>query len=200
MNYPNAIESLIESFAKLPSIGKKTAERLALYVYERMSDEDIQVFLDSLANIKTSVKHCLICGNMSETDTCSICADSNRDHSTIMVVESVKDLFVMEKVNEYHGVYHVLHGAISFSKGIGVDDLTIKELLAKLETGEVKELILATNATLEGETTARYLKALLQDQTNLKITRLAHGVPVGSDLQYADSMTLLKALEGRREY
>lgn len=199
MNYPKAIEELIQSFAKLPSVGRKTAERLALYVYSKMSEEDAAKFAENLLCVKSKIKHCSICGNMSENDICDICNNIERKHDTIMVVENVRDLFVIEKINDYQGIYHVLNGAISFSKGIGIDDINVTPLIDKVKKGEIKEVILSTNATLEGETTARYIKALLEDY-NIKITRIAHGLPVGGDLQYADEMTLLKALEGRREY
>lgn len=201
MDYPKPIALLIESFSKLPSVGKKTAERMALYIYEKMSDEDILTFSNALLSVKNDVKHCKICGNMSLEDVCDICSSDTRDKSVIMVLETVRDLIIMEHIDSYKGVYHVLNGAISFSKGIGVDDLTIELLMNRIREGNIKEVILATNATLEGETTARYIKALIDEENpNIKVTRIAHGLPVGGDLQYADQMTILKALDGRTDY
>ena len=199
MKYPKALENLIEDFSKLPSVGKKSAERLALYVYFKMSDDDAYSFGKHLSNIKDDIKICQICGNICEDEYCSICLDDTRNKRQILVVETVKDLYTIENVNEYNGIYHVLNGAISFSRGISISDLNIESLINKVKNNEVDEVILATNATLEGETTARYLKELLIDE-NVKITRIAHGLPVGGDLSYADEMTVLKAMEGRREY
>ncbi|MGM9971640.1 MAG: recombination mediator RecR [Anaeroplasmataceae bacterium] len=199
MEYPKSITDLIESFRHLPSIGAKTAERLALYVYSNMSEEDTNSFANNLINIKKNLKKCSICGNLTENDICEICADNERDKNTIMVVETVKDLFVLEKLNVFKGLYHVLNGAINFQQGIGVEDLEISSLIERVKKENIKELIIATNATLEGETTARYIKALLEDY-DINITRIAHGLPVGGDITYADEVTVLKALEGRRNY
>ena len=197
--YPSALENLIESFSKLPSVGKKTAERYALYVFSKMPEEDIIDFSNSLISLHKDITLCPSCGNISEGGFCSICSDEGRNHSQILVVESIKDLYKIESVGEYNGIYHVLNGVISFSKGVSLDDLNISSLVEKVKSGSVTEIILATNATLEGETTARYIKELLND-TNVKVTRLAHGLPVGGDLTYSDEMTILKAFEGRREY
>lgn len=197
--YPSALENLIEAFSKLPSVGKKTAERYALYVFTKMPEEDITDFSNSLISLHKDITICPSCGNIAENGLCSICSDETRDKSQILVVESIKDLYKIESVGEYNGIYHVLGGVISFSKGIGINDLNINSLTEKVKSGSVKELILATNATLEGETTARYIRELLND-SNVKITRLAHGLPVGGDLTYSDEMTILKAFEGRREY
>ena len=199
MKYPKALENLIEDFSKLPSVGKKTAERYALYVYFKMQDDDVFLFGKHLSSIKNEIHVCKTCGNICEEDYCSICLDSSRNNRQILVVETVKDLYTIENVKEYNGLYHVLNGAISFSRGIGISDLNIESLVNKVRNNEVDEVILATNATLEGETTARYIKELLIDE-NVKITRIAHGLPVGGDLSYADEMTVLKAMEGRREY
>ncbi len=199
MEYPKSITDLIESFSKLPSVGKKTAERLAMYVYSNFSMEDAEIFAQNLVNVKKNLKKCSICGNLSEDDLCVICKDDNRDKKLVMVVETVKDLFVLEKLSSFTGVYHVLNGAINFSLGIGVEDLEIASLIRRIREEKINEVILATNATLEGETTARYIKALLADD-EINITRIAHGLPVGGDLTYADEMTVLKALEGRRNY
>ena len=197
--YPAALENLIESFSKLPSVGKKTAERYALYVFTKMPEEDIIDFSNSLISLHKDITICPSCGNISEGGLCHICNDNNRNHKQILVVESIKDLYKIESVGEYNGIYHVLNGVISFSKGISIDDLNINSLLNKVKNGLVSEIILATNATLEGETTARYIKELLNDY-DVKVTRLAHGLPVGGDLSYSDEMTILKAFEGRREY
>ena len=197
--YPKSLENLIDCYAKLPSVGKKTAERYALYTLFNMSDADLTDFKNALESIKKDIHICPSCGNITEGSLCSICSDETRNKRQIIVVESIKDLLTIEKVNEFKGIYHVLNGAISFSKGISIDDLNIDSLIDKVKKGEVDELILATNATIEGETTARYLKELL-NQYSIKITRIAHGIPVGGDLSYADEMTLLKAFEGRREY
>lgn len=199
MDYPKSLIELMQSFEALPSIGKKSAERLAIYVYSNMDEDSVDSFAKNLVNVKKNLKRCAICGNLSENEICDICQDSKRNHELVMVVENIKDLFVLEKINEYKGVYHVLNGAISFSNGIGVDDINIASLVQKVKENKVKEIILATNATLEGETTARYIKTLLEEY-DVVITRIAHGLPVGGDLSYADEMTVLKALEGRRKY
>lgn len=197
--YPSSLEYLIECFSKLPSVGKKTAERYALYTLFHMDEVDITDFSNALLSLRKDIHICPSCGNITEDSLCSICSDQSRNHRQILVVESVRDLISFEHVNEYKGIYHVLNGAINFSKGIGIDDLNINSLTEKVENNQVDEIILATNATIEGETTARYLFELYRDK-NVKITRIAHGLPVGGDLSYADEMTILKAFEGRREY
>ena len=199
MEYPKAILDLIESFKKLPSIGTKTAERLAMYVYSNLDENDIKEFSNALINVKNNLHKCKVCGNLCEGDICEICDSDKRDHNTIMVVENIKDLYVIEKLNVFNGVYHVLNGAINFQKGIGVEDLTISDLIRRSKESNINEIIIATNATLEGETTERYIKTLLED-SDCKITRIAHGLPVGGDINYADEITVLKALEGRRDY
>jgi len=199
MDYPKPIEDLITSFMRLPGIGKKTAERLALYVYSSMDEKEAQEFGQTFINIKKNVHQCKICGNLSEHDICDICSDPSRQKDVIMVVETVKDLFVLEKLGQFKGVYHVLNGAIDFTNGIGVEDIRIAELLQRVKDGNIKEVILACNATLQGETTSRYIKTLLED-SDVLVTRLAHGLPIGGDLSYADEMTVLKALEGRIKY
>jgi recombination protein RecR len=197
--YPSSLENLIECFSKLPSVGKKTAERFALYTFFHMDEVDITDFSNALLSIKKDIHICPSCGNMTEDSICSICQDNTRNHRQVLVVETIKDLITIERVNEFKGIYHVLNGAISFSKGIGINDLNIESLTEKVKNKEIDELILATNATIEGETTARYLYELYRND-DVKITRIAHGLPVGSDLSYADEMTILKAFEGRREY
>lgn len=199
MEYPRAINDLVESFSSLPGIGKKTALRLALHVYSNMNDDQTTTFAKNLVNVKKNLHHCKICSNLSEDEICPICSDNKRDSSLVMVVENVKDLFVIESLNAYKGLYHVLNGAIDFSSGVGIEDINIASLIERVKSGTIKELILACNATLEGETTSRYIKALLSDE-DIKITRIAHGLPVGGDISYADQVTVLKALEGRRNY
>lgn len=200
LKYPQSILNLIDSFSLLPGVGKKTAERYAFYILDNLSIEDVEEFINNLKNVKDGIKHCQICGNLTEDDICPICQDSSRDQTKIMVVEQERDILSIEKLEEFRGLYHVLGGSIAFSKGIGPQDLNIDSLLKRASNPLVKEVILATNATLEGETTARYLKELLNPIKDLKISRIAYGLPVGQDLIYADQMTLLKALEGRQEY
>ena len=195
--YSPSIEKLIESFEKLPSIGNKTAARLAFYMLNS-SEEETNEFISSIINAKKNLKYCSKCYNISDTDPCSICANPKRDASVICVVEDVRDVIAMEKTHEFKGVYHVLHGSISPMNGIGPDDIKIKELLSRLMDGTVKEVILATNPRVEGEATAMYLSKLIKP-LGVKVTRIAHGIPVGGDLEYTDEVTLTKALEGRRE-
>ena len=197
--YPKSLEDLINSFEMLPGVGKKTAERYALYSYFNLKEEDINDFSNALLSIKKDIHICPNCGNITEDDICSICKDETRNKRQIMVLESIKDLLTMEKINEYRGVYHILNGAINFSKGITIENLNIDPLTEKVKNSMVDELILATNATLEGETTARYLKELYNEY-DIKITRLAYGLPVGGDLSYVDEMTILRSLTGRRDY
>ena len=199
MEYPKSIQNLIEAFQTLPGIGKKSAERLALHVYSSMKLEDAEKFASSLVDVKQKLHSCKICGNLTEGEICPICSNPDRLKNHLMVVEHVKDLFVLEKLDVFKGVYHVLNGAIDFSNGIGVEDINIPSLIERVKQGEIKEIILACNATLEGETTSRYIKTLL-DGYDVKITRIAHGLPVGGDISFADQVTVLKALEGRRNY
>lgn len=195
--YSPSIEKLIQSFEKLPSIGNKTAARLAFYILNA-SEEETNEFVSSIVNAKKNLKYCSKCFNISDTDPCPICANSKRDQSQICVVEDVRDIVAMERTHEFKGVYHVLHGSISPMNGVGPDDIKIKELLARLMDGQVKEVILATNPRVEGEATAMYLSKLIKP-LGIKATRIAHGIPVGGDLEYTDEITLTKALEGRRE-
>ncbi len=198
MRYPDAIDKLIEALRKYPGVGKKTAERFALYTVNRFNDESIDEIVDAYLRIKEDIFKCPICGNITDTDPCYICKDQSREKSTIIVVEDAKDLIVMEKTNKYHGLYHVLNGAISPSDGIGPEDINIKGLLERLQDETIKEVILATNLSNEGETTAQYISRLLKDSTIL-VTRIAHGIPAGGNIEYADEITILKALEGRRK-
>ena len=195
--YSPSIEKLIESFEKLPSIGHKTAIRLAYHMLD-MSDDEIKEFTSSITDAKQKLKYCSICFNISDTDPCPICSDTKRDQSTICVVEDVRDIMAMERTHEYKGVYHVLHGTISPLNGIGPDEIKIKELLNRIRDNEIKEVIIATNPRVEGEATSIYLSKLLK-AFNTKVTRIAHGIPVGGDLEYTDEITLMKAMEGRRE-
>ena len=195
--YSPSIEKLIQSFEKLPSIGNKTAARLAFYILNA-SEEETNDFVSSIVNAKKNLKYCSKCYNISDTDPCQICGNPKRDQSEICVVEDVRDIIAMEKTHEFRGVYHVLHGSISPMNGIGPDDIKIKELLSRLMDGTVKEVILATNPRVEGEATAMYLSKLIKP-LGVKVTRIAHGIPVGGDLEYTDEITLTKALEGRRE-
>ena len=195
--YSPSIEKLIQSFEKLPSIGNKTAARLAIYILNA-SEEETNDFISSIVNAKKNLKYCSKCYNISDTDPCPICSNPKRDQSEICVVEDVRDIVAMEKTHEFRGVYHVLHGSISPMNGVGPDDIKIKELLARLMDGQVKEVILATNPRVEGEATAMYLSKLIKP-LGIKVTRIAHGIPVGGDLEYTDEITLTKALEGRRE-
>jgi recombination protein RecR len=197
MEYSPSIEKLIESFEKLPSIGHKTAQRLAFYMLDR-SKEEIKEFTDSIINAKNNLKFCSKCFNISDTDPCNICSNIKRDESIICVVEEVKDVLAMERTHEYNGVYHVLHGSISPMNGIGPEDIRIKELLSRLMDGKVKEIILATNPRVEGEATSMYISKLVKP-LGIKVTRIARGIPIGGDLEYTDEVTLAKALEGRSE-
>ncbi len=191
------LERLIEQFEKLPGIGHKTAVRLAFSVLDS-STESTEAFAKALLDAKHSIKHCEICGNISEENLCSICSDETRERDTICVVEDARTVIALEKVKEYKGLYHVLGGTLSPMDGIGPEQLRIRELIARLSDGSVREVILATNPNIEGETTAMYLSKLLRP-FEIKVTRLAYGVPVGSDLDYADEITLFRAIEGRRE-
>ena len=195
--YSPSIEKLIQSFEKLPSIGNKTAARLAFYILNA-SEEETNEFVSSIINAKKNLKYCSKCYNISDTDPCTICGNPKRDQTQICVVEDVRDIIAMERTHEFKGVYHVLHGSISPMNGIGPEDIKIKELLARLMDGQVKEVILATNPRVEGEATAMYLSKLIKP-LGVTVTRIAHGIPVGGDLEYTDEITLTKALEGRRE-
>lgn len=194
--YPTSLEKLIESFRLLPGVGAKSAERYALCMMDA-SEEDVEAFAKALLDIKAKLKICPVCGNLTEEEKCSICSDDSRDHSTICVVQSIKDVVAMEKTNEYKGVYHVLQGLISTTKGILPDDLNIQSLIDRVDEN-TKEVILATNATMEGETTALYLDKVLSKKGVL-VTRIAYGLPMGGHLDYADELTLIKAFEGRKK-
>ncbi|MGN1301624.1 MAG: recombination mediator RecR [Clostridia bacterium] len=195
--YSPSIEKLIENFEKLPSIGHKTAIRLAFHMLD-LDQERTDEFISSIVEAKKNLKYCSKCFNISDTDPCPICSSPKRDASIICVVEDVRDVIAMERTHEFKGVYHVLHGSISPMNGIGPDDIKIKELLARLSDNSVKEIILATNPRVEGEATAIYLSKIIKP-LGIKVTRIAQGIPVGGDLEYTDEVTLSQALEGRRE-
>ena len=198
MQYPEPIAKLIDSYMKLPDIGNKTATRLAFYTVD-MNKDDVNEFSHALLATKEDLHYCSICGNLTDEDPCEICRDKTRDQTKILVVEQPKDIMVMEKVQEYHGLYHVLHGVLSPIEGKGPEDLNITSLIRRLQkNGEVKEVIVATNATPEGEATAMYLSKLIKP-AGIRVTRLAHGLSVGTDIEYADEMTLFKAVQGRTE-
>lgn len=182
---------------KLPGIGPKTAARLAFYVLN-MKEEDVVQFSKSLMDVKRDLTFCSTCGHITEVDPCYICKDKERDRSVICVVQETKDVIMMERMREYKGLYHVLHGAISPMDGVGPEDINVPQLLERLKDEEVKEIIMATNPNIEGESTAMYISRLVKP-LGLKITRLAHGLPVGGDLEYADEVTLSKAMEFRTE-
>ena len=196
MFYPEPIAKLIDSFSRLPGIGPKTAARLAFYVL-RMKEEDVIDFAKALVSVKRNLTYCSVCCNITDTDPCRICSDKSRDVSVICVVQEPKDLVAMERTREYSGHYHVLNGAISPMDGLGPDDIRIAELVRRLGDERVQELILATNPNIEGEATAMYLSRLVKP-FGIKVTRIAHGLPVGGDLEYADEVTLGRAFEGRR--
>ena len=194
---PAALERLTEEFAKLPGIGGKTAQRLAFYVLS-LPEEEAQAFSDAIVEAKRTVHTCPVCQNLTDDELCAICDDETRDRSVICVVAEPRDVIALERAREYNGVYHVLHGVISPLNHIGPDDIRIRELLARVAGGNVSEVIMATNPDTEGEATAMYISRLLRPM-EIKVTRLAYGIPVGSQLEYADEITLLRALEGRRE-
>lgn len=194
---PDILKKLMEDFQKLPGIGEKTAERLALHVISNMESEDIKSFADHLFRVKDEIRTCPICHMITDHDLCGICSDPNRDHATLMVVADPKDVFVMERMRTYHGAYHVLGGLIDFSRGKTDKDLSIDALSQRIPN--IRELIIATSGTVEGEMTAKYLKHLFDDP-KLSVTRLAYGLPVGADLRYADELTLSKAVENRQKY
>ena len=198
MQYPEPIAKLIASYMKLPGIGEKTATRLAFYTLG-MADEDVKDFASALTAVKRDLHYCTICGNITEDDPCPLCKDASRDQKTLLVVERSRDIMAMERMNEYHGLYHVLHGTISPSAGTGPMDINIPSLIERLKSHpEINEVIIATNASLDGETTAQYLAKLIKP-AQIKVTRLAHGLSVGADIDYTDEVTLFKAVQGRTE-
>lgn len=195
--YAMPVARLIDEFEKLPGIGHKTAQRLAFHILN-MPAEKAMAFAKAIVEAKKTIHYCSVCGDLTDTDPCRVCGNEKRDRTTICVVESPRDVVAMERVREYKGVYHVLHGVISPMEGIGPDDINMKALIQRVGGGEAKEVILATNPDVEGEATAMYLARLIKPM-GVKATRIAHGLPVGGDLEYADEVTLAKSLEGRRE-
>lgn len=192
--YSKYINKLIEEFAKLPGVGSKSAQRLAFYILN-MPQEQVNGFTDAIIKAKSHVRYCKCCFTLTDDEVCPICRSDKRDHSVIMVVENTRDLAAYEKTGKYNGVYHVLHGAISPTLGIGPNDIKLKELMERLR-GDVKEVIISTNSSVEGEATALYISKLIKP-AGIKVSRIASGVPVGGDLEYIDEVTLLRALEGR---
>ncbi|MGI6787329.1 MAG: recombination mediator RecR [Acholeplasmataceae bacterium] len=195
--YPKIIKELIEDFQKLPGIGEKTAERLALYLINNFSDEEANNFSRHILNSKEKLSNCQICGLITDINPCQICGNKLRNEELLMIVAESRDVYLLERTNVFKGKYHVLGGLIDFSRGINEKDLNIASLIPRLTT--VKEVVIATNSTVEGELTAQYLKHLMQDY-QIKITRLAYGIPAGSDLKYADSQTLSQAIINRRDF
>ena len=195
--YSKEISSLIEELGRLPGIGAKTAQRLAFHILH-MPKDDVERLSHTLTEARQNVHYCKECFTLTDQDICPICANAKRDHKQIMVVEDTRDLAAYEKTGKYEGVYHVLHGAISPMQGIGPDDIKLKELMARIAKEDIEELIIATNSSLEGETTAMYISRLVKP-TGVKVSRIASGVPVGGDLENIDEVTLLRALEGRTE-
>lgn len=195
--YPEALGRLIQELMRLPGVGPKTAQRLAFFIL-RMDERDVMALATALANAKRKIGRCSVCYNFADAQSCHVCADSRRDRTVICVVEEANDLIAMEKTRTYNGLYHVLEGALSPLEGVGPEALRMPELFRRVKEGGVREVILATNPTVEGEATAMYIARLLKP-FDMKITRIARGIPVGGDLEYADEVTLARALEGRRE-
>lgn len=195
--YPKPLARLINEMSKLPGIGTKTAQRLSFYILS-LEDKEAEQLASAILTAKKEMKYCSVCGNLTDEDPCAICSDKSRKADTICVVESPKDVMAMERIREYNGLYHVLHGVISPMEGIGPEDINLMSLLKRLQANDIKELIIATNPNIEGEATAMYIARLVKP-SGIKVSRIAHGIPVGGDLEYADEVTLLKAMEGRRK-
>ncbi|MGD9605548.1 MAG: recombination mediator RecR [Bacilli bacterium] len=197
MKYPSALQKLIESFQMYPGIGPKTAERLAFFTFTKLKEDDVIKFSQNLISVKQELHYCENCGSLTENPICDICLDSTRE-AKLLIVETSKDVIAFEKTKQHRGKYHVLNGLISPLKGISPDDINVSNLLKRLESEHIDEIIIATNANIEGEMTALYLKKLLA-QTDVRVSRIGYGLPAGGDVEYADEITLIKALEGRRE-
>ena len=196
--HPKPLNKLINELSKLPGIGGKTAQRLAFHILA-LEESEATSLANSIVNAKRSLHYCSVCGNLTDTDPCEICSDESRNRTKVCVVETPQDVIAMERIREFKGLYHVLHGAISPVEGIGPNDINLKSLITRLQQhDEIDEIIVATNPNIEGEATAMYIARLLKP-SGIKVTRIAHGIPVGGDLEYADEVTLLKAMEGRRE-
>ena len=196
-DYSDALGNLVDQLAKLPGIGRKSAQRLAFHILKQ-SDEEAKLLADAILTAKAKIHYCSLCYNLTDRELCPICSNAERDRSILCVVEDARDVIALERSHQFHGLYHVLHGAISPMDGIGPDQLKIKELLQRLQVHPVDEVIIATNTSIEGEATAMYLGNLLKP-LGLKVTRIAQGLPVGGDIQYADDVTLAKAFHGRWE-
>ena len=196
-SFTPSLEQLIEQFAKLPSVGRKSAQRLAFHILD-MSDAEAEKFTQTILNARSSIHRCPVCCDLTDGELCTICASKERDRSVICVVEDPRDVIALEKTHEYNGLYHVLHGVISPMNDIDPEDICIKELIRRLGDGTVKEIIMATNPTVEGEATSMYISRIIKP-LGVSVSRLAYGVPVGADLEYADEFTLIRALEGRKE-
>ena len=195
--YAKPLNRLINELSKLPGIGGKTAQRLAFHILS-MDKDQVGALAGSMTDAKEQMRYCSVCGNLTDQDQCSICSDESRDKSVICVVENPRDVMAMEKIREYNGLYHVLHGVISPMDGIGPEEINLKSLILRLRDNDVKELVIATNPNIEGEATAMYIARLIKP-SGIQVTRIAHGIPVGGDLEYTDEITLLKAMEGRKE-
>ena len=195
--YPKPLGRLIGELSKLPGIGSKTAQRLAFYIMSLAEKEALDL-AESIVDARKNITYCSVCGNLTEKEKCDVCTDTSRDGQIICVVESPKEVAAIERIKEYNGLYHVLHGVISPMEGVGPDDINLRQLIIRLQENDVKEVILATNPNIEGEATAMYAARLIKP-SGIKVSRIAHGIPVGGDLEYADEITLLKAVEGRRE-
>ena len=196
-DYPRQLEILINELSKLPGVGEKSAQRLAFHILDK-DEKQVEALAESMLNAKRQLKHCSICGNLTDSDPCKICSDPGRRKDLICVVETPRDLMAMERIRDYNGTYHVLHGVISPMDGIGPEDINLKSLIKRLQANDCEEVIIATNPIIQGEATAMYISKLLKP-AGIKVSRIAHGVPVGSDLEFADEVTLLKSFEGRRE-
>ena len=195
--YPKPLAKLINELSKLPGIGNKSAQRLAFHILA-LEDREAEQLAEAITYAKREMKYCSVCGNLTDEDPCAICSYPARRGDVICVVENPRDVMAMERIKEFNGLYHVLHGVISPMEGIGPEDINLKSLIQRLQVNDVKELIIATNPNIEGEATAMYIARLIKP-AGIKVTRIAHGIPVGGDLEYADEVTLLKSLEGRRE-
>ena len=196
-HYSKPLAKLIHELSKLPGVGNKSAQRLAFHIMS-MDDEEAERLAETIVDAKRKMKYCSECANLTDADPCAVCSDEKRNKHMICVVESPKDVAAIERIKEYDGLYHVLHGTISPMDGVGPEDINLRQLIIRLQGSEVKEVILATNPNIEGEATAMYASGLIKP-SGIKVSRIAHGIPVGGDLEYADEITLLKAVEGRRE-
>lgn len=196
MKYPKALEDLIESFQMYPGIGPKTAERLAFFTFDKVKDEFITKFSNNLLNIKKSLKHCTNCASLTDSDLCTVCKDDSRER-ILLIVESTKEVISFEKTNQFQGKYHVLNNLISPLNGTSPDDVNLRGLLNRIKEEQIDEVIIATSATIEGEMTSLYIKKLLEE-IDIKVTRIGYGLPAGGDIEYADEITLIKALDGRK--